>query len=118
MTGRQVQIYEFIVRFIAENHYSPSYAEIAKAMGLNSLATVSVHLGKLERMGLLENLHGGSRSITPVIKDMPEERMTRVLLEEYRRALKEAAKLVEGEGEDRLAMRIRNLELEWAPGRQ
>ena len=48
---------------MARNGYSPSFEEIARGMGLKSLATVHKHITNLEKKGLLDRVHNRSRSI-------------------------------------------------------
>ena len=48
---------------MARNGYSPSFEEIARGMGLKSLATVHKHVTNLEKKGLLDRVHNRSRSI-------------------------------------------------------
>ena len=48
---------------MARNGYSPSFEEIARGMGLKSLATVHKHVANLEKKGLLDRVHNRSRSI-------------------------------------------------------
>ena len=45
------------------NGYSPSFEEIARGMGLKSLATVHKHITNLEKKGMLDRVHNRSRSI-------------------------------------------------------
>ena len=47
----------------SRNGYSPSFEEIARGMGLKSLATVHKHITNLEKKGLLDRVHNRSRSI-------------------------------------------------------
>lgn len=51
---RQRQVLEFIQDFIKKNGYGPTLAEIGKAMGLSSPATVHEHLKTLERKGMIK----------------------------------------------------------------
>lgn len=51
---RQRQIVEFIQNFINKYGYSPTLMEIAKAMGLNSPATIYEHLRALEKKGIIK----------------------------------------------------------------
>ena len=53
----------FSRHFVARNGYSPSFEEIARGMGLKSLATVHKHITNLEKKGLLDRVHNRSRSI-------------------------------------------------------
>src|SRR5437762_12713375 len=63
ITRRQRQIYDFISEFVQTHQYSPSYEEIKKGMGLNSLATVHKHVTNLEKKNLLTRDYNRSRSI-------------------------------------------------------
>jgi repressor LexA len=63
VTRRQKEIIDFLESFIARNGYSPSFEEIARGMGLKSLATVHKHITNLEKKGLLDRVHNRSRSI-------------------------------------------------------
>ena len=47
------KILEFLEEFVRENGYAPSVREIAAAVGLNSTASVSYQLHRLEEQGLL-----------------------------------------------------------------
>jgi repressor LexA len=63
VTRRQKEIIDFLESFVSRNGYSPSFEEIARAMGLKSLATVHKHITNLEKKGLLDRVHNRSRSI-------------------------------------------------------
>src|SRR5437667_6558432 len=63
ITRRQRQVYDLISRFVAEKGYSPSFEEIAKGLGLSSLATVHKHVSNLQKKGLLTRDYNRSRSI-------------------------------------------------------
>jgi repressor LexA len=63
VTRRQKEILDFLGSFVTRNGYSPSYEEIARGMGLKSLATVHKHITNLEKKGLLDRVHNHSRSI-------------------------------------------------------
>ncbi|MGA9070799.1 MAG: transcriptional repressor LexA [Terracidiphilus sp.] len=63
VTRRQKEILDFLESFTARNSYSPSFEEIARGMGLKSLATVHKHITNLENKGLLDRVHNRSRSI-------------------------------------------------------
>lgn len=51
---RQREILDFIVQFIQRYRFAPSLKDIAKAMNLNSLATVHEHIEILVRKGVLK----------------------------------------------------------------
>ncbi len=76
LTRRQKQVYDFLVRFVEEHGYSPSFEEIGDGLGLSSLATVHKHVSNLEQKGLLKRDYNRSRSID-LLK--PRGRMKQVL---------------------------------------
>ena len=63
LTRRQKQVYDFLVQFIDDNGYSPSFEEIGIGLKLSSLATVHKHISNLEQKGLLKRDYNRSRSI-------------------------------------------------------
>jgi len=63
LTRRQKQVIDFIVDFVDENGYSPSYEEIAHGLELTSLATVHKHLSTIEAKGYLRRGVNQSRSV-------------------------------------------------------
>src|SRR5579863_9503330 len=63
VTRRQKEVIDFLESFVSRNGYSPSFEEIARGMGLKSLATVHKHITNLEKKGLLDRVHNRSRSI-------------------------------------------------------
>ncbi len=63
---RQRQILEYIQSFIKKNGYSPTLAEIGKAMGLSSPATVHEHLKTLESKGVIKRNDNEVRGIALV----------------------------------------------------
>ncbi len=63
VTRRQKEVIDFLETFVSRNGYSPSFDEIARGMGLKSLATVHKHITNLEKKGLLDRVHNRSRSI-------------------------------------------------------
>ncbi len=66
VTRRQKEVLDFLESFVARNGYSPSFEEIARGMGLKSLATVHKHITNLEKKGMLDRVHNRSRSIDVV----------------------------------------------------
>lgn len=60
---RQKQIIKFLERFIKKYKHAPTLVEIAKHLGVNSLATVHEHLQVLEKKGLIRKSPGLIRSI-------------------------------------------------------
>ena len=63
LTKRQMEIYQFIERHIAERGYAPSITEIGEEFGLSSPATIHKHLIHLEEKGLIRRDAHRSRAI-------------------------------------------------------
>jgi repressor LexA len=53
LTGRQQEIWNFLVGYVDSHGYPPTVREIGEAVGLASPSTVHAHLANLERAGLL-----------------------------------------------------------------
>src|SRR5438876_10063354 len=53
LTGRQQEIWDFLVDYVDTHGYPPTVREIGEAVGLASPSTVHAHLANLERAGLL-----------------------------------------------------------------
>jgi repressor LexA len=53
LTGRQQEIWDFLVDYVDAHGYPPTVREIGEAVGLASPSTVHAHLANLERAGLL-----------------------------------------------------------------
>ena len=53
LTGRQQEIWTFLVDYADRHGYPPTVREIGEAVGLASPSTVHAHLANLERAGLL-----------------------------------------------------------------
>lgn len=60
---RQKQILDYVCQYIQRNNTSPSLVEIAKAIGVSSLATVHEHLATMEKKGVLKRHKGTKRGI-------------------------------------------------------
>ena len=63
LTPRQKEVVDFLVQFVDDNGYSPSYEEIAAGLKLASLATVHKHISALEARGYLKRGFNQSRSL-------------------------------------------------------
>ena len=63
LTPRQKEVLDFLVNFVEDNGYSPSYEEIATGMNLASLATDHKHVSALEARGYLKRGFNQSRSL-------------------------------------------------------
>ncbi len=73
LTMKQQIIYDYLLKFTAENGYPPSVREIAAAVGLKSPSTVHFHLKALEEAGAINRGTGKTRAITAVQSSVPEE---------------------------------------------
>ena len=72
LTKRQKQVLDFIAGFVDENHYCPSYEEIARGLQLASLATVHKHISVLESKSYLKRGFNQSRSLELTAKYLSE----------------------------------------------
>lgn len=63
MNKRQKQIYDYIKKFIADNHYSPSIREITDGVGLKSSSTVHGHLDRMREKGYITFIDTCSRTL-------------------------------------------------------
>jgi repressor LexA len=77
LTKRQKDVLDFIVDFVEENGYSPSYEELAHGLKLASLATVHKHIQALESRNYLRRLFNQSRSLEVSPKYVQERRRSR-----------------------------------------
>jgi len=70
LTKRQKQILDFIIGFIEENGYAPTYQEIGDYFDLSSPATIHQHIKALEDKGYLKSEYNAKRSLEVLsIKD-------------------------------------------------
>ncbi len=63
LTKKQLEIFNFIKKFIDENEYAPSYREIAKSLSLSSVATVAEYINILEQKGYIKKDSSCARSL-------------------------------------------------------
>ena len=54
LTGRQQEIWDFLVDYVDRHGYPPTVREIGEPVGLASPSTVHAHLANLERAGYLK----------------------------------------------------------------
>jgi repressor LexA len=54
LTGRQQEIWDYLVTYVGRHGYPPTVREIGAAVGLASPSTVHAHLANLERAGFLK----------------------------------------------------------------
>jgi repressor LexA len=67
LTKRQKEILDFILDFIKQHDYAPSYMEIADFLGVSSPATIHQHVKSLEEKGYLKPQANQKRSLEPVV---------------------------------------------------
>ncbi|MBX5473416.1 MAG: transcriptional repressor LexA [Thermoleophilia bacterium] len=73
LTGRQRQIWSFLVDYVDRHGYPPTVREIGEAVGLASPSTVHAHLANLERAGLLRRDPTKPRALELVGREKPGE---------------------------------------------
>jgi repressor LexA len=72
LTGRQQEIWDFLVGYADRHGYPPTVREIGEAVGLASPSTVHAHLANLERAGLLKRDPSKPRAIELVGRERRE----------------------------------------------
>ncbi len=72
LTGRQQEIWSFLVEYVDRHGYPPTVREIGEAVGLASPSTVHAHLANLERAGLLKRDPTKPRALELVGRDKVE----------------------------------------------
>ena len=73
LTGRQQEIWSFLVEYVDRHGYPPTVREIGEAVGLASPSTVHAHLANLERAGLLKRDPTKPRALELTGRDKPAE---------------------------------------------
>jgi repressor LexA len=73
LTGRQREIWSFLVGYVDRHGYPPTVREIGEAVGLASPSTVHAHLANLERAGLLRRDPTKPRALELVGRDRAAE---------------------------------------------
>lgn len=69
MTNRQLEVLDYIKRFIANNGYSPTVREIAAGLSLKSPSTVQEHLKSLVKNGIITTDNHKSRTIELLVQN-------------------------------------------------
>ena len=67
---RQLEILEFLQRFMSETGMPPTRADMARELGFRSANAAEEHLRALERKGVIELLPGRSRGIRLLVPDL------------------------------------------------
>jgi repressor LexA len=73
LTGRQQEIWSFLVEYVDRHGYPPTVREIGEAVGLASPSTVHAHLANLERAGLLKRDPTKPRALELIGREKPLE---------------------------------------------
>jgi repressor LexA len=73
LTGRQQEIWTFLVEYVDGHGYPPTVREIGEAVGLASPSTVHAHLANLERAGLLRRDPTKPRALELTGREKPAE---------------------------------------------
>jgi repressor LexA len=73
LTGRQQEIWSFLVEYVDRHGYPPTVREIGEAVGLASPSTVHAHLANLERAGLLKRDPTKPRALELTGREKPAE---------------------------------------------
>ena len=76
LTGRQREIWSFLVEYVDRHGYPPTVREIGEAVGLASPSTVHAHLANLERAGLLRRDPTKPRALELVGRERGAETVT------------------------------------------
>lgn len=66
LTGRQLEILQFIVQFIDAHGFPPTIREIGEGMRLSSTNGIMDHLKALERKGRIRRKRGLSRALVVI----------------------------------------------------
>jgi SOS-response transcriptional repressor LexA len=63
LTAKQRELYQFIAATIAESGIAPTFAEMARALGLQSKGRIHVLIGNLESKGAIRRFPRQTRAI-------------------------------------------------------
>ena len=72
-TKKQQKLLKFIQDFTIEHDYSPSYREIQRALGLNSVSAVAEHISNCEKAGFLKKIPNAARTLEVIPLETHEE---------------------------------------------
>src|SRR5437879_9190036 len=73
LTGRQQEIWNYLVEYVDRHGYPPTVREIGEHVGLASPSTVHAHLANLERAGLLRRDPTKPRALELIGRERSEE---------------------------------------------
>lgn len=97
-TKSQQLLLDFIEQFTDENNYSPSYREIAAALGLGSVATVAQHIDNCVTAGFLIKVPHAARSLRVIRSEGFDE--SRRLFKTHIEAIKDRIEQAKEAGEE------------------
>ena len=80
LTPKQHQILQYVEKFIAEHHYSPSYRELMEEFNFRSPGTIFKYIQTLKRKGVLNGDPQASRSILPVKQTLSSPQLQEIQL--------------------------------------
>ena len=61
MTPKQKRIFDYIVAYIADNGYAPTYRDIMKKFHLRSTSSIARYMTQFEQQELIYKRHGRNR---------------------------------------------------------
>lgn len=64
LTPRQAKVYESIIFYQNKTGYAPTVRELCKMVGVSSTSTISLHLSRIEEMGLIKRKQNFPRAIS------------------------------------------------------
>ncbi len=74
LTTTEKRIFDFIVKFIKENGYSPTFREVGAGTYLTSTQTIYAYLQKLALKGYIRYEYGKARTIRIMERSEENER--------------------------------------------
>lgn len=63
-TVQQIKILDYLKRFFAEHHQSPTYSQIRIEFGFKSISAAQKHIFYMGKKGLVHKPHGAHKRIT------------------------------------------------------
>ena len=70
LTDRQTEICKTIIELTENKGFSPTYQEIATALGLKNRSGIVQHLERLRKKGYVTWIRGDRRTLTVINKDV------------------------------------------------
>jgi repressor LexA len=86
-TKKQQELLNYVINFIEENKYKPSYREIMRALDYKSVSTVAIHVNNLINEGYLKKEGTSHRSLEVVGYDGKKEKNGNVSIDKYQKML-------------------------------